>query len=129
VDPFATRSFGLGAVGGSACGDGLAPSQAEEKLFLPLVARRVVTNPDYTIRQRFGIGVAPSWPGESSFPGLLSDFPNVEQLGFGWHTDWSYRTYPEQPQGIEFVQLVSVWAESSLQAGCGPCGWQTQSWP
>ncbi|TEU12598.1 MAG: hypothetical protein E3J25_06855, partial [Anaerolineales bacterium] len=40
--------------------------QAEEKLFLPLVARRVVTNPDYTIRERFGIGAAPSWPGDPS---------------------------------------------------------------
>jgi len=66
------------------------------------------SGPAYTVRERFGIGVAPSWPDDPSFPGLLSDFPNVEQLGFGWYTDWTYRTNPEQPQGIEFVQLIGT---------------------
>ena len=94
--------------------------QAEEKLFLPLVARRALADAVYTIRQRFGIGVAPSWPGESSFPGLLSDFDNVEQLGFGWYTDWSYREKPEQPPGIEFVQLVAVYSGSGPQGARGP---------
>jgi len=60
---------------------------------------------------------------------LLSDFPNVEQLGFGWYTDWTYRTNPEQPQGIEFVQLVAVYSGSGLQGGRGPRAWQLLSWP
>jgi len=106
-------------------GSGLPPSQAEEKLFLPLVARRALTDAVYTVRQRFGIGVV----GSRSWPGLLNDFPNVEQLGFGWYTDWSYRTDPEQPPGIEFVQLVAVYSGSGPQGARGLSAWQPLSWP
>jgi len=106
-------------------GSGLPPSQAEEKTFLPLVARRALANAVYTVRQRFGIGVVRS----SSWPGLLSDFDNVEQLGFGWYTDWTYQTYPQQPPGIEFVQLVAVYSGSSPQGARGLSAWQPLSWP
>jgi len=106
-------------------GSGLPASQAEEKLFLPFVARRALTDAVYTIRQRFGIGVVRS----RSWPGLLSDFPNVEQLGFGWYIDWTYETSPEQPQGIEFVQLVAVYSGSGPQDARGLSAWQPLSWP
>ena len=62
----------------------------------------------YTIRQRFGVGVASGFPGTHDFPGRLSDYAGADQLGFGWYSDWTMRGNPEQPNGIEFVQLLDT---------------------
>ncbi len=62
----------------------------------------------YTLRQRFGVDVAPSFEGIPSFPGLISDYRGVEDLGLGWYSDWNTRRDPPRPGNIEFVQLVQL---------------------
>lgn len=62
----------------------------------------------YTLRQRFGVDVAPSFAGIPSFPGLISDYRGVEDLGLGWYSDWTTRRNPPRPGNIEFVQLVQL---------------------
>lgn len=38
----------------------------------------------------------------------LSDYPAIRALNAGWYVDWSVRTNPERPAGIEFVQMVRM---------------------
>jgi hypothetical protein len=64
--------------------------------------------PLYTVRQRFGVNVAPGFAGAPSFPGSILDFPAVEQLGLGWYADWTVQRDPPRPGGIEFAQLLST---------------------
>ncbi len=54
----------------------------------------------YSTRERLGLAFNPGF-------GALSEYP-LERLPFGWYSDWRVREYPEQPDGIEFVQLVRV---------------------
>lgn len=71
--------------------------------------------PMYTMRQRFGVNVATVFQGHPDYPGLLSDFANVEQVGFGWYSDWTTRVDPETPAGIEYAQLYQI--------GSWPANW------
>ncbi|MFH1085329.1 MAG: DNRLRE domain-containing protein [Chloroflexota bacterium] len=80
----------------------------------------------YTLRQRLGVNVAPGFAGVPSFPGLISDYPGVEELGLGWYSDWSVREAPPRPQGIEYAQLVQTrawppdWARLERAARANP---------
>lgn len=62
----------------------------------------------YTVRERFGIGLATAHPQYPDFPGRLSDYAGVEDLGFGWYADWGARVEPERPAGIEYAQMLSL---------------------
>ena len=73
------------------------------------------TEPMYTLRQRMGVNVAPVFGGHADYPGTLSEFANVEQVGFGWYSDWWIRVNPETPAGIEYAQLY--------QTGSWPANW------
>jgi hypothetical protein len=68
----------------------------------------------YAIPERFGVCVAPNFTGVPSFPGHISDFARAADLGFGWYSDWTVKTYPERPNGIAFAQLLStgIWPPS-----------------
>ena len=83
--------------------------------------------PLYSVRQRFGVNVAPAFKGIPDFPGRLSDFAGVTELGFGWYSDWTVRESPEEPNGIEFAQLLNTrnwppnwtYLERAIQANPG----------
>ena len=62
----------------------------------------------YTVRERFGVNIAFSLPGEPSFPGRLSDYPGATELGFGWYSDWRVDINPPRPDGIEYAQLIQT---------------------
>lgn len=75
---------------------------------IPSDAMAEGSGPLYTVRQRFGVNIAPSFGGVPTFPGSISDFRDADQLGFGWYSDWKTRRSPECPNGIEFAQLVKT---------------------
>jgi hypothetical protein len=64
--------------------------------------------PFYTIRQRFGVNVAPQFGSIPSFPGKITDYPGASELGFGWYSDWGITRDPIQPNGIEYAQLLQT---------------------
>ena len=61
----------------------------------------------YTKRQRFGVSVARSFTGIPDFPGHPTSFFGVEDLGFGWWSDWSWDLSPWTTDDIEFAQVIS----------------------
>ncbi len=83
--------------------------------------------PLYTISQRFGVCVAPVFAGAPDFPGSISDFAGVEELGFGWYSDWRIDGNPETLNGtIEYAQLLPTrswppnWAKLEVVARARP---------
>src|SRR4030042_2542442 len=74
-------------------------------LSLPLQVKAQGGGPLYTIRQRFGINLVGGFPGIPGFPGRLSDYADIERLGFGWYTDWGRSLSPEHAGGAEYGQI------------------------
>ena len=60
----------------------------------------------YGATQRFGVCVASAFAGYPDFPGQVSDYARAGELGFGWYSDWTIRQNPQQPEGIEYAQLL-----------------------
>jgi len=73
--------------------------------------------PLYTLRQRFGVNVIPAYSGVPTFPGRITDYAGIEDLGFGWYSDWTVSRDPVLLPGMEFAQLV--------QTRTWPPSWQT----
>ena len=82
--------------------------------------------PLYSIRQRFGVNVAASFPSQVGFPGSIADYPNVAQVGFGWYSDWRIDNAPLCPDGIEYAQLLQTrpwppnWTRLEESVRCNP---------
>ena len=57
-------------------------------------------------RGRFGVNVAPEFEGVDGFPGAISEFAGIEDLGIGWYSTWQVRVDPDRPGDIEFAQLL-----------------------
>lgn len=64
--------------------------------------------PLYTLRQRFGVNVIPAYRGVPDFPGRITDYAGIEELGFGWYSDWTVQRNPPLLPGMEFAQLVQT---------------------
>jgi len=62
----------------------------------------------YTLRQRFGVNVVPAYRGVPAFPGRITDYAGIEELGFGWYSDWTVQPNPILLPGMEFAQLVQT---------------------
>jgi len=78
-------------------------------LMVALAGATVHANaPQYTPRERLGVGVVTHVEGELSFPSHLSDYAGVKEIGFGWYADWTMRPEPELPDSFEFVQTLSL---------------------
>jgi len=60
----------------------------------------------YTVRQRFGVNVISAYGGVPTFPGRITDYAGVEDLGFGWYSDWTVSRHAVLLPGMEFAQLV-----------------------
>lgn len=66
-------------------------------------------SPYLSDRQRFGIGVVRAFPGITRFPGRITDYPNVQELGFGWYSDWWRTAAPATyDDAVEYVQLLNT---------------------
>jgi hypothetical protein len=57
---------------------------------------------------RFGVGLAPAYPGIASFPSRLRDFEDIATLGFGWYSNWAAGVTPERRGGVQYVQLLNT---------------------
>jgi len=71
-------------------------------------ARADQSAPMYTLRQRFGVNVIPAYGSVPAFPGRITDYAGVGELGFGWYSDWTVRRNPVLLPGMEFAQLVQT---------------------
>ena len=69
----------------------------------------------YSIRERFGVNVARTFSPVPDFPGSPADFGGVEDLGFGWWSDWSMTREPWETEDIEFAQIVRGIPGSGLE--------------
>ncbi|NLG28207.1 MAG: hypothetical protein GX557_09860 [Chloroflexi bacterium] len=66
-------------------------------------------SPYLSDRQRFGIGVVRTFAGITRFPGRITDYPNVQDLGFGWYSDWWRAKQPTTyDDTVEYVQLLGT---------------------
>jgi hypothetical protein len=74
-------------------------------LRVPVVTRNIRM---YTLASRFGVGLAPAYPGIASFPSRLRDFEDITTLGFGWYSNWAASVTPERPGGVHYVQLLNT---------------------
>jgi hypothetical protein len=63
-----------------------------------LLIRSEADGGGYESRYRFGVGVA----------GGGIEHYDVERLRSGWHVDWNVRSNPEQPAGMQYVQMVRL---------------------
>ena len=75
---------------------------------LPLTAKAAHFGPMYTITQRFGVNVATVFTDEPSFPGTITDYAGVENMGIGWYSDWKTEENPARPGNMEYVQLAQT---------------------
>ena len=79
-----------------AMGNLTVADERDATLRLPLVARHA--SAPYPVN-RVGVGFLGY--------GALEDYP-LEQVPFGWYSDYSYRTAPQRPNGVAYVQLLPV---------------------
>ena len=88
----------------------IAACVAGAVLGLGVRAARVRANQTlYRLDERFGLCVAPVFPGISSFPGSVGDFGGLEALGAGWYSDWRLDADPETLGGLlEYAQLLET---------------------
>ncbi|MBN1401832.1 MAG: hypothetical protein JXA74_13400 [Anaerolineae bacterium] len=74
------------------------PPTVPYTLSLPLVMDRFLVKAENKTRQRIGVCVV----------GGIADY-DIGQLGdLGWYQNWWPQSYPPRPQGIHFVQAISV---------------------
>jgi hypothetical protein len=77
-------------------------------VYLPITARSLRIGPMYSVTQRFGVNVATVFEGEPDFPGSITDYAGVENMGIGWYSDWTFREKPARPGNMEYAQLAQT---------------------
>lgn len=63
-------------------------------VYLPTIATKPLT-----LTERMGFGLTSS---------SLSRYPEVETLGAGWYLNWLVQSNPEQPNDMDYVQMIRV---------------------
>lgn len=85
---------------------GVVQNSASTLNYLPLVAFN--HNPRLSTRIGYGATVSP-----------ITRYPEIRSLNAGWYVDWSVRTNPARPAGMEYAQMIRVHQDIVETNGCG----------
>lgn len=81
-------------------------SSATTLNYLPLISHH--SNPNLAMRAGYGATVA-----------RITRYPEIRSLNAGWYLDWTVKTNPVRPSGMEFAQMIRVHQDIVTTNGCG----------
>ncbi len=73
------------------------PTASSTRTLSPTRTPTPTLNP---VQQRFGVNYLTAY-------GSLTEYP-LQSLPFGWYSDYSFRMWPQESQGREYVQMIPV---------------------